>query len=487
MKEMDLLLINVGNFRKRVYQKLSEDYSAIEPPFWAALTAGFIRKKGYRVNILDANAENLTHEETAKEIELQNPKITNIVVYGQHPSASTQLMTNVGELCKKIKEINPKRKIILSGLHPSALPKKTLEEEMCDYVIEGEGFYTLEGLLKNSNLRDIPGLWWRENGLIFSNRRADLIKNLSEELSEVAWDLLPMDKYRAHNWHCLDNLDSRLKYASLSTSLGCPFSCSFCCINAPFGKRLWRTWNSDWVLNQIDILVNRYNIKNIKFIDELFVLNENHFVPIAKKLAERNYDLNIWAYARVDTTKEEHLELFKKAGINWLAFGFEAASERVMKEASKYQFSEEDVHKIRKKAEKAGINVIGNFIFGLPEDNLESMQQTLNLAIELNCEWANFYCATAYPGSKLYDYALKENLPLPDSWEKFAQHHYEFVPLPTKYLSSKEVLEFRDNAFNEYFTNPPYLNMIENKFGKKAKEHIQNMTKIKLKRKILES
>ena len=125
-KKLDILFVNVGGTKKRVYQELSKDYSAIEPPFWAALTAAFIRKKGFNVDILDANAENLTLEETTEEIKKRNPLLVNIVVYGQHPSASTQLMTSVGELCKEIKLTDPQRKIILTGLHPCALPERTI-------------------------------------------------------------------------------------------------------------------------------------------------------------------------------------------------------------------------------------------------------------------------------------------------------------------------------------------------------------------------
>ena len=146
MSKLDLLLVNVGSSKKRVYQDLSKDYSATEPPFWAALTAGFIRNKGYKVDILDANAENLTHEDTARIISELNPRLTNFVVYGQHPSASTQLMTSVGESCKEVRRKNPDKKIILTGLHPSALPRKTMNEEVCDYVGQGEGFLTLQGL-----------------------------------------------------------------------------------------------------------------------------------------------------------------------------------------------------------------------------------------------------------------------------------------------------------------------------------------------------
>ncbi len=487
-KDLDILFVNVGGTKKRVYQELSKDYSAIEPPFWAALTAAFIRKKGFNVGILDANAENLTLEETAEEIKKRNPKLVDIVVYGQHPSASTQLMTGVGELCRKIKSIDSQRRIILTGLHPCALPERTLREEACDFVCEGEGFYTLLGLANKQSFHSIPGLWYKENGEIKHTTRAPNIKNLTEELDEVAWDLLPMDKYKAHNWQCLDNLENRHFYASISTSLGCPFNCSFCSIKATFGgERIIRTWSPDWVIRQIDILVKKYNVKIIKIIDELFVFNPEHFLEIADKLIERNYDLNIWAYARVDVTKKLGTEMLKKlrrAGFRWLCFGFEAASEAVLQDVDKGNFTKKNMIEVRNMAKEADINVLGNFMFGLPEDNFDSMQETLDLATEMNCEFVNLYCTTAWPGSQLYNNTIKKNIELPKEWAEYAQHSYGFTPLPTNTLTAKQVLEFRDYAFDVYFKNPRYLDMVEKRFGEKTRKHIEEMTKIKLKRKL---
>ena len=137
--------------------------------------------------------------------------------------------------------------------------------------------------------------------------------------------------------------------------------------------------------------------------------------------------------------------------------------------------------------QNANIRVIGNYIFGLPDDDQRTMQETLDMATELNCEFANFYCAMAYPGSKLYDIAVKEGWKLPNEWHGFSQHSYEMLPLPTKHISAKEVLKFRDDAFHKYFENPDYLRMIGEKFGEKVKKHIQGMTKTRLKRKLLES
>jgi len=103
--------------------------------------------------------------------------------------------------------------------------------------------------------------------------------------------------------------------------------------------------------------------------------------------------------------------------------------------------------------------------------------------LDINAEWANIYCAMAYPGSKLYEMALENEWPLPDSWAGYSQYSYETLPLPTRYLTGGQALSFRDYAFQTYYTNPRYLNMIEMKFGLETVSHIQEMAKNKLKRK----
>jgi radical SAM superfamily enzyme YgiQ (UPF0313 family) len=439
---------------------------------------------------LDANAENLTIEETAKEINDRDSKLTNIVVYGQHPSASTQLMTGVGELCREIKSLDSSRRIILTGLHPSALPERTLREEACDFVCEGEGFYTLLGLAEHQPLKSIPGLWWKKNKDVFHTQRAKTIENLTKELGTVAWDLLPLkdSKYRAHNHQCLGDFESRKNYASISTSLGCPFKCDFCAINKTFGERRIRTWEPSWVVNQIETLVEKYDVKVIKIIDEMFIFNPKHYVDIANGLIEKGLGnkLNIWAYARVDTIKEDNLKTLRKAGFRWLCLGYESGNEEILKTVHKGNFTRQKMIDINNKIQGAGINVLGNYMFGFPQDNLQTMQETLDLAMEQNCEFVNFYCATAWPGSKLYDEVIQQGIKVPESWENYAQHARGFVPLPTNSLSAKQVLEFRDNAFNRYFASHKYLNMIEEKFGIGSRRHIESMNQLKLKRKLLE-
>ncbi|MBI4823518.1 MAG: cobalamin B12-binding domain-containing protein [Nitrospirae bacterium] len=488
MSTVDIVLINPGD-RKQVYQDLARDYSAVEPPFWVAVLASYLREKGFEPAIIDSNAENITPDETAKRVSELNPLLTAVIVYGSQPSASTQNMTIAGKICRALKE-GIEGKVALGGLHPSALPERTLKEEAVDFVIEGEGFYTLTGLLQalkagRKDYSGIPGLWWKENGDIKSTPRAQIVRDLDEALPIAAWDLIPMDKYKAHNWHCFDDIRNRMPYGAIYTSLGCPYSCIFCCINAPFGKPGIRYRSPEIVVKEIDLLVNKYGIKNIKIVDELFVLSEKHYMGIVELLLKKGYDLNFWVYARVDTVKPENLKKMKKAGINWFALGIESANPNVRDGAQK-RMRVRDIKKVVETIQEAGIRVIGNYIFGLPDDTLETMQETLDMAVELNCEFANFYSAMAYPGSKLYDIAVKEGWQMPSEWHGFSQHSYETLPLPTKYISAKEVLRFRDNAFHQYFENPDYLKMLEEKFGSHVREHISEMTKTRLKRRLIE-
>lgn len=487
-KRPDILLINPGD-RKQVYQDLGRDYSAIEPPFWVAVIAAYLRNNGFGVTIIDANAENISPEETAARANQLNPLLSVVVVYGSQPSASTQNMTVAGKICRAIKE-NTSSKVAIGGLHPSALPEQTMQEEGVDFVIEGEGPYTLislSELLKTgkTDYSNVPGLWYYEDGVIKNNLRASLIKDLDEVLPLGAWDLLPMHKYKAHNWHCFDDIKNRMPYGAIYTSLGCPYSCVFCCINAPFGKPGIRYRSPELVVNEIGLLVEKYGIRNIKIVDELFVLNEKHYMTIVNLLSQRGYDLNIWAYARVDTVKSENLKKMKQAGINWLALGIESANPDVRDGASK-RMRVKDIKNVVKTIQDTKMRVIGNFIFGLPDDTLETMQETLDMAMDMNCEFVNFYCAMAYPGSRLYDIAVKEGWELPKEWHGFSQHSYEMLPLPTRHISAKEVLRFRDDAFHKYFENPRYLSMIEERFGKYVREHIQEMTKTRLRRRLLE-
>jgi anaerobic magnesium-protoporphyrin IX monomethyl ester cyclase len=489
VSRLDVLLVTPAS-RSAVYQSLGSEIAAIEPPVWSGLIATYMRNNGFSVDMLDAEAQELTHDQTATEIAKRDPLLTVFVVYGQQPSASTQCMPAGRAVCKAYNEKSPGAFTIVMGTHSSSLPRLTLENEPYMFVCQGEGPVTILGLTKtlkdgSHQFENVPGLWYRSGSEIKSNKMADKIKDLDKELPGQAWDLLDMTKYRAHNWHAFDHIDQRKPYASIQTSLGCPFKCSFCCINAPFGGSGIRYWSPDNIIAQIDTLVTKYGAKNIKIPDELFVLHEQHVMGICDHIIERGYDLNIWAYARVDTVKEKFVEKLKRAGVNWLALGIESGSKHVRDGVEKGRFGDTDIELVVKKIRDAGIYVLGNYIFGLPDDTYDSMKETLDLSKRLNTEWANFYSAMAYPGSQLYGMAVKGNWKLPEDWIGYSQHAFETLPLPTETLSGPEVLAFRDLAHIDYFSSESYLSLVNKTFGSKVVAAVHKMLEYDVKRKFV--
>lgn len=493
MTRLDLVLIH-PNSRAANYGALS-NLAAVEPPLWCAMLAAYVRRKGHSVRIIDAEAEELTPEAVAERMAEMNPLCACVVVYGHQPSASTQVMPAAGATVRAIEDRLGSRVVtMLLGGHVAALPGPTAAGESVKLVCTGEGFVTLDETLRalkvsgGINLYEVRGLMIRPKDMM--SPPAPLLEDLD---FEPAYELLPMRRYRAHNWHCLGGLD-RAGYASLYTTLGCPYRCDFCCIQAPFreGDRLaqigevpransYRRWAPKRVGETLENLARR-GIRNVKIADEMFVLNRNHVEGVCDEILRRKLDLNLWAYARTDTVRDGMAEKLKAAGFNWLAFGIESGSAAV-RDGSNKELDADEIRETLQKVRAAGIHVIGNFIFGLPGETRESMHATLDLAMELNCEFGNFYSAMAYPGSPLYAETLRARpQDLPPTWAGYSQHGRETLPLRTDALTAREIVEFRDAAFTSYHSSERYRSMLLKTFGDKALAEVDLMLATKIER-----
>ncbi len=503
MRQLDILFVH-PNASKAIYQGLSTKHSAIEPPIWAAMLANHCRIRGFGARILDCEAERLDYLSAASEIVDAKARIVCFVVYGQQPSASSQNMEGAVATADEVKKLSPNTKILFVGGHVAALPREVLEEPSIDMICQNEGVYTISSLLKlnrfdeDSELKKVDGLGFKAQEGIILNKPRPIVPRalLVHDLPGMAWDLLPdIKKYRTAGWHSWSNNSEKEPFASIYTSLGCPYRCSFCMINiinrtdsspgiASDSSNMWRWWPPEFIIQQFDEIA-KMGVKNVKIADELFVLNPRHFEEICKLIIERGYDFNIWAYSRIDTCKPEYLDILKEAGVNWLGLGIENPNQTLRKEVHKDNFKEVKIIDIINDMRAAGINVAANYIFGLPMDTAESLQFTLDFALEANTEMANFYCAMAYPGSPLHIQAKKAGLVLPDRYSGYSQHSYYTQNLSTDNLTAAEILKFRDDAWTKYHTNPEYLNLLERKFGEKAKQNVVDTATIKLKRRIL--
>jgi radical SAM superfamily enzyme YgiQ (UPF0313 family) len=500
----DILFVH-PNASEKIYQGLAKNNAAIEPPIWAAMLANSVRTKGHRPEILDAEVEGLDYLSAAKRITEYKAKVVCFVVYGQQPSASSQNMEGATATARELKNLAPDTFVVFVGGHVAALPMETMDKETCiDAVCQNEGVYTLHALLSLSKIDDVelkrvPGLVFRDrDNFVHMNESSAIVakEDLEQDLPGMAWDLLPpLSRYRTAGWHSWSNDTEKQPFAALYTSLGCPYKCSFCMINiinrtkqgpnvTSQDSNTFRFWSPEFIIKQFDEIA-RQGVRNVKIADELFVLNPRHFEAICDLIIQRGYDFNIWAYSRVDTCKPKYLAKLEKAGVKWLGLGIENPNNELRKEIHKEGFQDVKVLDLINNIRDAGINVGGNYIFGLPYDTKESMEATLQFAIENPTEMANFYSAMAYPGSPLYNQARIFGQELPTTYSGFSQHSYDTLNLGNSHVSSSEILAFRDKAWDTYHSSEKYLNLLENKFGQKARDELDSTKKIKLKRKLL--
>jgi radical SAM superfamily enzyme YgiQ (UPF0313 family) len=508
---VELLIINPGN-AEGVYQSLAQKYSGIEPPTWALLLAESVRSQGHSVAILDINAERLSVKESVERINKYQAKLICFVVYGQNVNAGTVSMSGAIPISSALKELGIKTPIAYLGSYIQALPVKALKEESSiDFGFTNEGVYALRNVMKlseinSTTLKDVKGIVRRdEQGNVVMNPAEAVVptSKMDQDLPGYAWDLLPfknrpLDLYRSPLWHANYSEEDRSPYAAIQTSLGCNFGCSFCMINivnrsdndeigVSSNYKGMRFWSTEFNLKQFDILADM-GVKTIRIVDEMFLLYKKHYDPLCTELAKRAYakDLKMWSYSRIDTvTDPDLLKTVRAAGIQWLALGIESGDKRVRLEVSKGKFEDVDIKRVIKQVHEADIEVMGNYIVGLPGDNHESMEMTYQLSEELNTSGWNMYAAMALPGSQLYKTASENGYKLPDSYTGFSFHSVDTLPIPTDSLTPAEILKFRDEAFLRYHTNSSFLSRIENKYGSAAVDSIKEMTKIKLTRDIL--
>jgi len=487
------------------YQDLGKIYAAIETPTWSLLLAQSCRAKGYGVGILDQTAERLSDLDALKRIQDAKPRLAVFVVYGQNPNSGTTNMIGASRLACVLKKTAPEIKICFVGSHSSALPKEVLALPWVDLVLLNEGVYALHNLLA-TNLEDhvshVKGIAHKANGVLAINDPQPVVphERMDYDLPGYAWDLLPYDQkpfdlYRAHFWHAEFSHLKRTPFAAIYTSLGCRFACDFCMINivnrvdnsdrvVSANSRNMRYWSPEFITKEFEKLAG-YGVETVRISDEMFFLDKRYYEPLLENIIDRGLRFRMWSYSRVDTVKKEFLDLFKRAGIGWLALGVEAGNQMVRKEVSKGSFKDVNIREVIREVRGSGLNVISNYIFGFPDDTMTTMKQTLDLALELCTEMVNMYPCQALPGSPLYNTAKDMGWKLPDSPEGFAFLSYESLPLPTKHLSAAEVLRFRDYSWQTYFTHPPFLKLIESKFGTEERRNIEAMSRIKLRRKIL--
>jgi radical SAM superfamily enzyme YgiQ (UPF0313 family) len=302
--------------------------------------------------------------------------------------------------------------------------------------------------IENGELKRVRGITFREENKIVSNKPRPFIKDI-DKIPFPSRDLLPTDKYQFYGE----------KYTAMLTSRGCPFGCSFCVSSRLFGG-YWRGRSPENVLDEIKSVYEDYKIRNIEFIDDTFTLNINRAEKICEGMIKQGLDISWGASSRVDTITRGLAEKMRKAGCWILFLGIESGCQRILNAIGK-KITIEHVKKAVKTVKQAGIKVLGSFILGFPEDNAESIKQTIKFAKSLDLDYAEFSMLTPYPGTPLFDYAVQNNLLLTWDWSKYTA--VEPI-MQVKDIDEKQLKSLLQKAYISFYLRPKIVwNWLRNK------------------------
>lgn len=494
MKEkVDLLLLRVS--KGLAYKPVDETYTSKSPCILTGIIDAYVESKGFVSKIIDLEVEQLTDKQLTEIISRMSPAWVGVMATGVNVSASTQSMPAVIDVFNNsLKKLECKT--FVYGGHPTVLPERTLKETGADLVIVGEGYETIIQLLDHhgDKYEEIDGVAYYLTSAETGQKK--FVKNKSRALFDISllprinWEKMNPSQYRAHNWHCFgEYIDNRSPYAVIWTSLGCAYPCEFCCVNNLYEKRTFRFRNMVDVVDEIEMLVKDFGVHHLRIYDELFIMRHPRIDEFCELMESRGLKPNIWCYARADSVTPEILKRLKGVGVNWIGYGFEAGeNESALKDINKklrksWEYTNTQIVEMTR---NVGINMIGHAILGLYDDDEDAIRNNLAFLKKHKFEWNNIYPAFAYPGTPFYKrYVEGGIINEPEDWEEYSLYGYNCKPLPTKHLSSSEVLALRDKLVIEYYKDPEVREDFQKKFGAQTMEHLDKMFSVKLPRKLL--
>jgi anaerobic magnesium-protoporphyrin IX monomethyl ester cyclase len=433
---MDILLINPPWYKSS--GNIWKSVSACLPPFGLALLASLARERGFVPSILDCNALQLGLDKIEEHLPASGPKFVGI-------SATTVLFDNALALAEIVKNKYPTVKIIMDGVHPTILPREVLSSKFVDFVIIGEGEYSLLELLSQKNPLKIKGIGFKENGKIIINSSREIIPDINI-FPFPAYDLLPMDKY-----YSAPGGYKRKPSLGMITSRGCPGRCTFCKGNV-LGEKI-RFRSAQKIIEEIIFLQNNYGIRDITFYDDTFTTNKQNVRDFCSLILKNKLDLTWCCFSRVDTVDQELLFEMKRAGCHQIMYGVESADKDILKNINK-RITLEKVKDTIEATKKAGIDTRLAFMLGNPGETEETIKKTIKFAIFLNPDLVSFNITTPYPGTEMFAWADKNNFLLHKNWQKYDLSK-PVMELPT--ISSKKVLEYYKKAYRQFYLRPAYV------------------------------
>jgi anaerobic magnesium-protoporphyrin IX monomethyl ester cyclase len=377
------------------------------PPLGLAYLAGILRREKAEVRILDLLMTRYSPDLLRRELREFQPHVVGATCSTVNFKAASRIL----KLCKNF---DSGMVTLIGGPHASFVAADLIEEApWIDVVVMGEGDQTVVELVKaledGSDLAQVAGIAFRKNGRAVVNAPRPLIKDL-DSLPLPARDLLPVSKYRALRVPC-----------TVITSRGCPFGCIFCSAPKMFGRGV-RYRNPKLVVDEIEMIHRELGFQEINIVDDTFTVKEPHVQAICQGMRDRNLKITWSVYSRVDTINPRMLNTMREAGCNWVCFGLESGSQKILDTIKKRITTDKSREGI-KMAIDSGLNVLASFILGLPGENPETAGQTVSLAKELFDTYKvsyGFHLLAPMPGTEVRERADEYGIRiLTQNWSRY--------------------------------------------------------------------
>ena len=409
----------------------------ITPPLGLGYISSYLKKFGYEIKFIDGLNLRLKNEEIVKRV-----KDCGVVGIG----VLTDYYLETKDLVKKLKEAG--KIVILGGVHPSVLPKETLEETGADFLVIGEGEETIVELIKaiekKKKVDKIKGIAYKQKGKVIINPRRELIKDLNA-VGFPDWKSIdPRTYQKAPHGAIVKNFP----IAPIMTSRGCPYECEFC-VSPNFWCKKIRFRTPENVIEEIKYLVKNFGVKEIHFEDDNLTLIRKHVEKICKLIIENKLKIS-WATPngiRADKVDEKLFRLMKKAGCYSIVLGIESGNQEILDNIKKRE-KLEDIENAAKAAKKVGLITQGFFIFGLPGETEETIKNSIRFAKKIRLDRAHFMLLDMLPGSELWE-KYKHEFKI-----DYSKRSYQDVTWYPKTIDPKKLKQWQPKAFRSFFFRP---------------------------------
>lgn len=400
------------------------------PPLGLGYISSYLNMQGIETVIIDGLRDSLNNQKILEIIKKEKPDAVGI-------GCLTAEYNIVIELANLLKQNGIK--VILGGIHPTVFPYQTLIDSKADFVICGEGeiAFTKLALNKFQN-NNIKGIYSLENLKSDKDRIEFTEKSLDINIFPFPlWKQIPPDTYKKRP---AGLIYKKMPIGYIITSRGCIFDCVFCA--CPYiSKNSVRFRSIENIIAEMKELINVYGVKEIKFLDDNIGFKKEHILKLCKAITDNNISIP-WSSTgfRANNVDDEVISMMKKAGCYSIYIGIESANKEILEKVKKSETIEEITNAINI-IHKHKIICGGLFIFGLPGETKQTVNETIKFALKSNLTLATFNILDILPGSQLWN-DLNYKFDKSNIQNSYSEPRYLYGDLTKKYIINSQKKAF---------------------------------------------